>query len=343
MKKSLQRWLVSFVRVYFTILFGWVIGYWLYGDQNGYLSLVHPFAAWLFTPLPAIWLFWYWKRGAGIFLPAAAASLLFVSFWGSLFLPNFSPFPAGGKHLTVMTYNLRGSNKQFEDVAQVLTREDADVVLLQELNLDMADHLEETFRGAYPFHILAAEEGVTGLGVFSKYPLTPRKRALPLSWAGSPQVFDLDLGGENVAMVNFHTWAPGLGPRQVVEPGFRHREAQARLLVKFAQRENNPVILAGDANTAPLSEAYKILAAELQDSWLEAGFGMGYTFPGGNDLRSRVTKIDYMQAFGFPEWFIRIDYIFVSKEWKVVKSFLAEPDGYSDHRPLISVIVLGEE
>jgi endonuclease/exonuclease/phosphatase (EEP) superfamily protein YafD len=106
------------------------------------------------------------------------------------------------------------------------------------------------------------------------------------------------------------------------------------LLADLARRSDT-VIMAGDANTSSLSDAYQIITSELEDSFRQSGFGLGHTFPG-----SDIPESDRPQIAGWyvPAWLARIDYVFHSNDWETISSRTARIDGVSDHRGVISVL-----
>ena len=122
------------------------------------------------------------------------------------------------------------------------------------------------------------------------------------------------------------------------EERFRIREAEATLLAELADRSDS-VIMAGDANMNSLSDAYQIVTAELEDSFRQAGFGLGHTFPG-----SDIPESDRPQVAGWhvPTWLARIDYIFNSADWVTISAHTARIDGVSDHRGMVSVLQRGQ-
>lgn len=133
-------------------------------------------------------------------------------------------------------------------------------------------------------------------------------------------------------LVNIHmTPTTGILPRDEVEQSIRSREREAMLLADLI-RQADTVILGGDANTTSLSDAYRILTAELTDSFREAGFGLGHTFPGSKIPESDRPHIGSLFA---PPWLTRIDYIFHSDDWTVLSARTAHFDGVSDHRGVI--------
>ena len=77
------------------------------------------------------------------------------------------------------------------------------------------------------------------------------------------------------------------------------------------------------------SRAYLALTTSLQDSFREAGIGMGRTFP--NNLRLGRVRI--------PGPLVRIDYVFHSPHLRATSATVNCIDGQSDHCAL--VVVLG--
>lgn len=92
---------------------------------------------------------------------------------------------------------------------------------------------------------------------------------------------------------------------------------------KMIEGENLPVIVFGDLNSTPDNWVYGQMADILRDAFRVAGDGWGMTYH---------TR--------FP--FARIDYIFVSKEWKVMDADVL--DAYlSDHLPVVARLRWREE
>jgi endonuclease/exonuclease/phosphatase (EEP) superfamily protein YafD len=77
-----------------------------------------------------------------------------------------------------------------------------------------------------------------------------------------------------------------------------------------------PIILCGDFNDTPTSFTYKQLSEGLNDSFANAGLGIGQTYNGK-----------------FPA--LRIDYILYSPELEIV-NFKTSEVSLSDHYPIIS-------
>jgi vancomycin resistance protein VanJ len=336
----IQRYAVALSWAYFTILFGWLVLYLLVGDRFSYLGLVNNFAVYLFFPLPIIatiaLITWRKELIGGTLLGIA----VFLWFWGALFLPRLNVPKGGNPHppLTVMTYNVLGSHGFSDPVLNVIRHENADVVFLQELTPGLALVMQTELADEYPYQILDARPAVWGSGTLSRYPLRETGETLPLEWVGDPQILELDFEGTPITLVNFHTFAYSYYPPAAVDANLRHREALAQELADFAARTSGPLIVAGDANAASLSQTYRIISRSgLKDAWHEAGFGLGGTFPGSTVPTSSRWKIG---PWYVPQWLIRIDYVFVSPHWGIASARVAQFDGVSDHRGVITSLVL---
>lgn len=339
MKDFTHRWLTAAAWAYFTILFGWVVLYLLTGDRFGYLSLVNMLAVYLFLPLPVILIVAIFIRRWEVWIGTIVGIAVFLWFWGDLFLPNLLPDPGNGSSnqetFTVMTYNVLGKHDFTGPLIETIQVEDADIVLIQELNPTLASALQTQLTDEYPYQIFDPKEGVTGIGTISKYPIEPTGDAMPIEWVGVPQIFTLDWQGKTATVVNFHMVPGILAPSSVVSYINLFRESEAQALSDFAYQAG-PVIAGGDANVTHLSDAYQIVTSSLEDSWRTAGFGFGHTFPG-----SAIPGSSRPRIFGrpVPRWLVRIDYVFHSSHWTTVEARLAKVDGVSDHRGVVAVLL----
>ncbi len=337
MKHTIARYLVAANWVYFTLLFGWLALSAFTGDRLALVALANLLAVYLFLPLPLALLSAWYSRRVKLWAFSLAALLVFLWQWGGLFLPPLSAAPTSPA-LRVLTFNALGYAAQPEPQLAMIRGEDADVVLLQELNPALAALLASDLAEQYPYQVLDPQPGVHGMGVLSKYPLSPAGEILPLDWVGEPQVLEMAWQGQQIALVNFHMIPSTLGTLPILDEQSRYRQAQAQAIVELARRRG-PLIAAGDANTSPTSQAYRILAGPLHDAWADAGFGLGHTFPGSDGPGSSRPSLAGIAA---PMWLARIDYIFASPQWRVYTASAAPFDGVSDHRGVVAEFVLGE-
>lgn len=330
--RSSRRWLPPLIWVYFTLLFGWLAGYLLFGDRLAYLALANSMAVYLFAPLPFVLAANLYLRRRELWWCAAAGMLIFLWLWGGLFIPRAHSNP-DAPVLRIMTYNLMGHNSDAGPFIDLILEESPDVVFLQELNFDIAAAFQQELAAIYPYQMLDPRSEFDGSGVISKYPLRPAEGSLPLDWVGEPQVLVMDWRGQDVHLVNFHMYAPGIYPPHILSTIFHFNRLQAKALVECAGAVDGPVILAGDANAAPLNQSYKIITASLQDAWAQAGFVLGHTYPGADNPNSRRVK---RAGVFIPRWFARIDYVFASPHFSVLSAHLAGSHAPSDHRAVLA-------
>ena len=335
----LRPWLITAGWVYYTILFGWYAAYVISGDQFGYLGLLNALSLYLFAPLPVMALLAKWTKRREQWLGLASSAALFLWLWGGLLIPGPARARARGETLTVMSYNVLGLHTQTEPIIETLLGQDADLVLLQEVNEPLAEALATVFAEKYPYQIVDPVNDVRGMAALSKYPLQPSGEQLSLDWLGRPQVLELVWNDPVVKVLNVHMYSTGFGLPRVVSHNFRLREQQAHALADFASQaaQNAAVIVAVDANATSMNTAYKILKESLTDAWLSGGFGFGHTFPGSGN---RGTNRPRVAGMPIPSWLIRIDYIFLSEHWDARAAWNAPHDGFSDHRAVVAELSL---
>ena len=330
--------LITLSRVYFTFLFAWAILRLLFGDRWWWLFLVNSFAVYLFAPLPLILLIALIARRRETWLGFGAVFVLWAYLFSGLFLPKSPQASASDSILTVMTYNILGFNEHPEAVVAAIRTSNADVITLQELNPLAAEAIQRDLAREYPYQALDPQFGVTGMGVISRYPLKPSDERLPgETWVGTPQVLLLDFRGTPVVVLHFHPVPTNLGRRGQMDWSIRERERQARSVADFIAAHPGPLIAPVDLNANDQSAAYDIITDVLVDSWREAGWGLGHTFPGADSPGSSRPQLAGVPV---PMWLARIDHIFHSTHWQATAAWIGPWDGVSDHRPVVARLTL---
>lgn len=81
--------------------------------------------------------------------------------------------------------------------------------------------IKDELGSQYRHQIIDAHDNATGMGTISKYPLRDSGETLPLQWVGEPQILILDWRGQEVRVINFHTWAIGMRPLKNVGINYR--------------------------------------------------------------------------------------------------------------------------
>jgi vancomycin resistance protein VanJ len=333
----LCRWISRVSWVYLVFLALWLALHLAAGDRFGHLALVNLLAVYLFLPLPVILLASVICRRTSVVAGGLMAALIFLYLWGGLFVPRAAEASNQTPALTVMTYNVLARHNHTQPILETIRAEQPDVVFIQELNTQLAGALQQELGREYPYQVLEAVDHPRGIGTISKYPLRDIGERSSLAWMGGPQVLEMHWQGRTITLVNFHMLAiQHLDSPQGLSQNFWIRAAEAQALVQIAQ-QHDPAILGGDANSTPLSQAHRILSNGLTDTWRQAGFGLGHTFPG-----STIPGSDRPKIFGWyvPQWLARIDYIFASREWQTTSARVARFDGVSDHRGVVATLIL---
>lgn len=101
-----------------------------------------------------------------------------------------------------------------------------------------------------------------------------------------------------------------------LKKGFVRRAQQAQLLKDYVNKSPYPVIVAGDFNDTPVSYAYRKIRKGLNDSFVNSGYGAGFTYRGNYP----PNRIDY----------ILYDNNLINSYFEITKI------KYSDHYPIIA-------
>ncbi len=231
--------------------------------------------------------------------------------------------------LNVLTYNVRLFNayeknpgtQAAEVIAEILTKENPDVVFVQEYfkpnNVDFS---------AYPYSYIhfKSEKAKLGHAFFSKYPLT-NTGAFDFEGTYNNTLFaDLVKGQDTIRIYGIHLESLGIIPRvsflqesdneklrKRVSMAFEKQQLQVEAILAHKKQTSHPVIIGGDLNNTPFSYSYRKLNNGMQDAFRERGNGLGTTYK-------------------FEKYPMRIDYIFASEELDIL-SFNTVEKTFSDH------------
>lgn len=234
----------------------------------------------------------------------------------------------GSDSLKVMTYNLRfGELASMEAIAGSISRENPDVVMLQECDWATSRERAPHQNGVKFINVLASETGMFGLfgksidyrggyyglAILSRYPFVSSGRHLLPNDGSTEQrsllTADIELPSGNmltVACTHLEVSSPALRVRQV------------EFIDEYFRFSGHPVILAGDMNAVYESPEMDYL----RKSWL--------------DLSNRENTF----STKFPS--IKIDYIYAKPETclELLSTEVLYHIVLSDHFPVSSEFVL---
>jgi endonuclease/exonuclease/phosphatase family metal-dependent hydrolase len=219
--------------------------------------------------------------------------------------------------LRLMTFNIKhGEVSSLEAIADVILQEHADIVGLQEVdvdadrsgNVDQPHRLGQLTGMANLFRtaLTLSDGGLYGLAVLSRYPIIISDR-LNLT-SGSEQrilvTVDIDVAGTTI-------------PFCVTHLGLTASERTTQVSEILTAIGSKPyAVLVGDMNAQPDEPSMKNLGAQLTDAWVAAGVGDGYTIPA--DVPDR-----------------RIDFVWFEKTWAGASEAHVPVTQASDHRPVV--------
>ncbi len=226
--------------------------------------------------------------------------------------------------LRVLSLNILKENPRADRMLSLVSRELPDIVLVQELEPDMSRVLH-TGLVAYDYcHWQCHHRPGGGFGFFSRYPFeitgawdTPGTRP----WAVRA-TFELP-SGQTVDLYNLHLLS--IGPGAIRKTGFtgnfRRRATQIKVLTEEIAAHARPALALGDCNFTEGNDAYRQITARLQDAWLVAGRGPGWTWP-----RQRFPPMVPL---------LRLDYCFTTPDVQPTAMRVFRSRIGSDHCPIL--------
>ncbi len=315
---------------------------------HGYVTLGHIIAPWL-VPIVLVAAFgaallrrWPLAVALGIALAPLLIGL------GPAFLRAPQAVAASDKNgVRVLSFNMHGKTKNTRHaaIAEMLKRENADVVLLQECYPQDFERLSPALKTLYPYALKSVENGGSFEQVIlSRWPLEPlgteaRNYHLLKGRVQTP--------GGVLQVWNAHSFRLNLLPQtqQAAQDSWRGYADPEKFALSEGQyawlhREleqfrigDEPLILAGDFNLPARSYEFERLTQKFNEAHATAGFGIGMTFP-------RPDAADATSQFPMP--IARIDHIFVDVALQTVSARVAADAAGSDHAPVIADIVFRE-
>lgn len=329
--RTLFRALVALgVLVYAPLVLGWLALRWWVGEEVARVGMLNAVGLLWFLPLAVLLPLALVARArwSGALLLALTGVALGL-FHGEL----TPPLAAGGgdqPRVRVLSFNALVSNDSFAEVEALIRREQPDIVAIQELSFEMADYLAPRLAEEYPHQLLHPWSDPRGIGFFSRLPISAGPELDLAGWERWAITGRVEVEGRPLVLVNLHMWPTGtLNPRRFAR-ALRLQRAQLDALERLMGGIVDPVLVVGDLNASPTNETYAEFDAMLEDTWREAGWGPGFTWPAeslrrfGRELPP-LLRIDYIWRRG-PVTPLRIDVL---------------PAAGSDHLPLVGDFAVG--
>lgn len=243
-----------------------------------------------------------WRRTAALALAGCLINAVVVV---PLFLGGGTTIPPE-EPLTILSYNLKGSNERFGDVISYIRQVEADVIFLHEVSRPWEVAIESADLG-YEITQSRSEELIFGTLVLAP----PGDEVTSYGFTtGGPRA--VEVRHQGVALLGIHPLAPTTEERSAL------RNAQLGFAGDWSSDQGGPHLVVGDFNSTPWSYAFRRLQATTTLRNSQKGFGIEASFPTASFFAFRVP----------------IDHLLHSEEL-VVSDRRIGPDLGSDHFPLV--------
>ena len=341
MIKTLRRFITLTCILYGVLILAYYALFALVGDTSTIIGLptnlmpLPLLPAFVLLPLALIVRRWI---GALFTLPALIA---FVIAYGGLFVPLQSReayiAPLQDTTFTLLTFNTYAKQRDIDATFEIIRQTDADIVLIQELNINLTERIQAELSEQYPYQFLRPRYfSVTGMGMLSKYPLEEGGYWRHAAHWGRQTAW-ITIADRRIAIFNVHTLAPFSRGR-----GFYDLERRAfdidEVLTWFDTNAGvGDQIAAGDFNMTDQTLHYQRMTERFFDAYRTVGYGLAPTFPNFSASRGDI---------GFPVTlvppFIRIDYVFHSPSLHAIDARVLPDAGGADHFPVLVTLGLGD-
>lgn len=273
------------------------------------------------------------RASGGILLWLMPGFIAFIVWFLPAWLPQSTP-DVEGTELTVVTFNVYGYHSDADQVLDVIRQIDGDVIGLQELDVELATLLKENLLGDYPYQAFHTLPDTAGYGLLSKFPIQDYDVRSISGLGEAPYDASrylrahIDLNNRPVIIYVYH--APTVRPQPSEAPlrlfynyGNDLQKAAFSYLTMQVEKETSPVLLLCDCNCTPRSESCHLLGHSFESEVFgEQGQGWGLTLP------------------AHPIPFVRVDYIWYTRDFVAVAARTWESSGTSDHLPVKGELVL---
>lgn len=217
---------------------------------------------------------------------------------------------------SLMSYNLRlfnhyeGNNKSETSIIGLINNENPEIICLQEFYLDGAHgNIKNGFTSLlgndYNYHVKSinrAGRPFYGIVTLSSYPIVSRGDIIHPNSSSLTIFTDIAINSDTIRIYNNHLQSFRLRRLEnsfledfsvgdqndlvrefrslssSLKQGFVQRARQSKILRDHIENSPYPVIVCGDFNDTPVSYSYRKIRKNLNDAFVEAGNGAGFTY-----------------------------------------------------------------
>ena len=243
-------------------------------------------------------------------------------------------------------YERKNVKSSENEIISFLKEQDADIICLQEMFIAGDVVAKERFIRAslggkyssYSKTIKRRGNVASGIMILTKYPVIRRGEVVHPESPSLTIFADILIDKDTLRIYNSHLQSFNLGSLEKtlfeefikdeekmnrmkelwvsLKKGFIKRSIQVQTLKEHINASKYPVIVAGDFNDTPVSYAYRNIRKGLNDSFVNSGYGAGFTYKGNYP----PNRIDY----------ILYDKTITNSYFDIIKT------RYSDHYPIMA-------
>ncbi len=223
----------------------------------------------------------------------------------------------GEKPLTLLVCNVYQENTNYDKMANLIKKQNADIVFLLETNKAWQENLKPA-TDAYAYKIEVPLENTYGLLLYSHLPIENEQVNYLISTEIPSVVFDVKYQNKKVRLYGIHPTPPV--PQENTES--TERDAEILMVGKMAKEQNLPSIVFGDLNDVAWSRTTLL--------FLKAS---GMLDP----RRGRGFYNTFHAKYLFFRW--PLDHYFISPHFRLI-NMAVEKSVLSDHFPISISLVL---
>jgi len=297
-------WAIAALGLALTLILGW------FGAVHPALDLISHFRLHLSAGLLIVLAFGFRRISGGQWL--ACLSIIAISGWLTIpHIPGFDrPTRPASPEVKLAQINLYFKNQYLRATSNQLTGLDVDFIVLQEVT-DNTVIVLERLKEKFPYQQSCKYQRIGSVAIVSKHPFAIGSKAVCARAFGySDRKFNVN--GRIITVATYHSFWPW--------PGRQHR--QIDLIKSKLERLKGPVLLAGDFNAAPWSDAAKRIA-KYSGTQLTPGLHLTW-------LPLNLGIEEFTRWIGLP-----LDNTSYSKNFTLQKRYVLEFAG-SDHRTVVS-------
>ncbi|MDQ7025094.1 MAG: endonuclease/exonuclease/phosphatase family protein [Anaerolineae bacterium] len=309
--------LIVFVYGMTTAIF---IGLWLaLGETNYAVNIFVNTMPIALLPAPILLLIALLSRQWKSLLMLVAALAMLIGLYGGTLRPPGPNLLIRGQEVTLLTYNVQRRNTDFEGIEQILRSQDADIVALQEVTLEMRNYFDENLSDLYPFQVAAANAQTEHTQmILSKWSIDVQGRRPVMRG-----VIEIDDTGVELVVYSVQLSNPLTNDGEGFDDSTRSQQGNIVRLMA-ADEDGAPLIILGDFNMSDATNEYREFTKDFIDVFRHTERGFGATFP----------NWDYINpSLNFLPPLIRLDYAFLSLNINPADARVI-PEGSSDHYPI---------